>query len=326
LGRRGIKNPAEVNMSSVIREYLSSPEHANLMASHPKVEIRSELEQSLPAIVGSHVHLSKSVMNLVTNAVEAIPSAGGSVTIATRFVVLEAPLRGSVEVPPGRYVSMVVTDTGIGIPAQDLQHIFEPFYSRKKLGRSGSGLGLTVIWGTVTDHNGYVTVESAEHAGTTFSLYFPISEQAQRTQNEEPTVDQLYGNGERILLVDDIEEQRTMGFEILQQLGYEGKLAASGEEAISCVREREYDLVILDMIMEPGIDGVETFLSIRQLRPRQRAIIMSGYSETSRVREAMNLGVAAFLQKPYSLTEFGRVIRQALQHRIEPGMNGEGSF
>lgn len=313
LARRGIRSETEVNLNAVIEEYMSSPEYAQLMANHPAVEIRRELDPLLPGIVGSQVHLSKSLMNLVTNAVEAIPHEGGLVTITTQPVELSAPLKGSAEVPPGRYAAVMVADTGIGISAEDLNRIFEPFYSKKKLGWSGSGLGMTVIWGTVTDHNGYITVDSTERSGTTFSLYFPISEQARQNLNMKPTVDQLRGHGERILLVDDLEEQRTMGSDLLEQLGYEVETAANGEDTISFIRDREYDLVILDMIMEPGIDGLETFLRIREIRPKQRAIIMSGYSETSRVREAMNLGVTAYVQKPYSLIDFGRAIRLALE-------------
>jgi two-component system cell cycle sensor histidine kinase/response regulator CckA len=276
------------------------------------VEVRCELDPLLPEIIGSHVHLLKSVMNLVTNAVEAIQDGQGLVTVTTRSVEIGAQLRSSTEVPPGCYVVVSVADTGVGIPEEDLKHIFEPFYSRKKLGRSGSGLGLTVIWGTVTDHDGYVTVESAERRGTTFSLHFPISEEPRQTPSEEPSVAQLRGNGERVLLVDDVEEQRTMGAHLLEQLRYTVETAASGEDALSRVEGRKYDLVILDMIMEPGIDGLETYLRLREIRPDQRVIIISGYAETSRVRDAMDLGVVAYVQKPYSLTDFGRAVRGAL--------------
>jgi ligand-binding sensor domain-containing protein/nitrogen-specific signal transduction histidine kinase/CheY-like chemotaxis protein len=314
LARRGMSEETVLDLNAVVTEYLCSPEHLMLMAGHPGIELEQELDPDLPRINGFLHHLSKTLMNLVANAVEAIPEAGGRIRIVTRVEELNVPLRGYEDVVAGRYAVLLVSDTGSGIDEQDVERIFEPFYSKKKLGRSGTGLGMTVVWGTVADHNGYITVDSSEQSGTDFTLYFPAGETQQLIEEQPAESDELpCGNGEQVLLVDDVAEQRRLGGIMLEQLGYQVDTVASGEEAVSCLRGQEYSVVVLDMIMEPGMDGLDTFREIRNHRPQQRAIIVSGYSESARVREAIKLGVMAYVQKPYTLATIGRALQRALQ-------------
>jgi len=176
LARRAVPLKAPVDLNGVIREYLESPEGKKLRSDYPNVQIEKNLAPGLRLILGSPVHLSKTVMNLVLNAVEAIP-AEGRVVLSTRSLQPKEPIRGYEVIEPGEYAVLRVTDTGVGISARDLEKIFEPFYTKKAMGRSGSGLGMAIVWGTVKDHRGYVDVKSEEGKGTTFDLYFPVPAQ-----------------------------------------------------------------------------------------------------------------------------------------------------
>jgi signal transduction histidine kinase len=173
LARRAVPVKTPVNLNEVIAEYLESPEGSKLQSDYPKVQISKDLEPGLRPILGSSVHLSKTVMNLVLNAVEAVPEEG-RVVLSTRSVRLKEGVKGYEMIEPGEYAVLSVADTGIGISARDVEKIFEPFYTKKAMGRSGSGLGMAIVWGTLKDHRGYVDVKSEEGKGTTFDLYFPM--------------------------------------------------------------------------------------------------------------------------------------------------------
>jgi CheY-like chemotaxis protein len=248
-------------------------------------------------------------MNLVNNAAEAMER--GHIQITTRNEKLDRPLKGYEEAGPGEYVVLTVSDTGTGISALDLDHIFEPFYTKKALGRSGTGLGLTVVWNTVHDHGGYIDVKSSEE-GTTFDLFFPKTDE-KREQEPKTSLDGLFGDGQIILVVDDIPAQRQIATLMLKRLGYTAYAVDSGEEALSYLESHEVDLVLLDMLMEPGISGLETYSKIVDIKGQQKAIIASGYSKTSDVSEAQRLGAGTFLRKPYTLANLGIALRNELQ-------------
>lgn len=174
LARRAVPVKAAVNLNELIDEYLESPEEGKLQSEHPEVRIEKDLDPSLQPILGSPVHLSKTLMNLVLNAAEAIPETG-RVTLSTRDVRLKEEIKGYEIIERGEYAVLSVSDTGVGISAKDLEKIFEPFYTKKAMGRSGSGLGMAIVWGTMKDHRGYVDVRSEVGKGTTFDLYFPVA-------------------------------------------------------------------------------------------------------------------------------------------------------
>ena len=180
LARRVVPLKAPVDLNGVIREYLESPEGSKLQSDYPNVQIEKDLEPGLHLILGSPVHLSKTVMNLALNAVEAIPSEG-RVVLSTRSLQLKEAIKGYEMIEPGEYAVISVKDTGVGISGRNLEKIFEPFYTKKAMGRSGSGLGMAIVWGTVKDHRGYVDVKSEEGKGTTFDLYFPVPSETQAT-------------------------------------------------------------------------------------------------------------------------------------------------
>jgi CheY-like chemotaxis protein len=205
-----------------------------------------------------------------------------------------------------------VADSGVGISAEDLQRIFEPFFTKKKMGRSGTGLGMAVVWGTVQDHKGHIDVQSTEGRGTEVTAYFPATREAFSRSAPEPSLERFRGAGETILVVDDMSEQREIAARIIAQLGYNATSVDSGEKAVEFLRHQKADLLILDMIMEPGIDGLETFHRVKKSNPRQRAIITSGYAETDRVRRAQRLGAGGYLKKPYTVHNLAAAIKAEL--------------
>jgi PAS domain S-box-containing protein len=313
LARRGVETTAVVDVNQIVTDYLTSPEFSRLKLDHPNVATEVHLDEQLLNIVGSPVHLSKTIMNLVVNAAEAITD-GGTIVIRSENRHLDRLTIGYNEVVRGDFVILAVSDTGIGIATEDLERIFEPFYTKKAMGRSGTGLGMAVVWGTVKDHRGHIDIKSRVGKGTDVTLYFPATRQALH-RNECLPIDAFKGKGEAVLVVDDIKEQREIAGEILVKLGYSVATAASGEDALEHLRRQPADLVVLDMIMEPGIDGLETYRRILGLRPGQKTVIASGYSESVRVREAQRMGAGVYVKKPYLLETFGRAVRAELDKR-----------
>jgi PAS domain S-box-containing protein len=312
LARRGVSISKVVNLNDIINEYLESPQLAKLKSFHPLVKVQIHLDSALLNIKGSPVHLSKTVMNLVSNAAEAMPE-GGTVQIKAENQYIDRPIKGYDDVEEGDYVVLTVSDSGIGILPEEITQIFEPFYTKKVMGRSGTGLGMAVVWGTVKDHKGYIHVESDIGRLTVFKLYFPVTREQDAEYNPNKTSVDYHGNGESILIVDDVKEQREIASKILSQLGYSVKTAESGEQALELLKRAPVDLVVLDMIMVPGIDGLETYERIIELNPKQRAIIASGYSETDRVKKAQRLGAGKYVKKPYTVRKIGLAVKGELK-------------
>jgi two-component system cell cycle sensor histidine kinase/response regulator CckA len=314
LARRGVQTLEAVNLNTIVEEYLEAPEFRKLCSYHPDVTVKADLAQDLLGIQGSVIHLKKTIMNLVSNAAEAQPT-GGTITLATRNRHLDRPFRGFEEIRAGDFVVLEVTDHGLGIAEEDMARVFEPFYTKKVMGRSGTGLGMAVVWGTVQDHEGFIDITSKEGVGTTFSLYFPVSREPAAQRRDNIPVEEYMGKRETVLVVDDVKEQREIAANILGKLNYDVATAASGEAAVAHVQDHAVDLLVLDMIMEPGIDGLETYRRILTVCPGQRAIIASGFSETDRVREAQRLGVGEYLKKPYTLERIGLAVKEELSKK-----------
>jgi len=311
MARRGVTVAEVVNLNAVVQSYVKSPECKKLAAYHPNVRFSLDLDETLSNIEGSPVHLSKTLMNLVSNAAEAMPE-GGKLTIRTRNQYIDKPIRGYDDLHEGDYVVLTVSDTGVGISKKDQKHVFEPFYTKKVMGRSGTGLGMSVVWATVKDHKGYIDISSQKGHGTHITLYFPITEKEIASRTETIPMEALAGRGESILVVDDAKEQREIANLMLTKLGYRVTTVASGEAAVEHIKTHQVDLVVLDMIMDPGMDGLTTYKEIVRLNPSQRAIVASGFSESERVKEAQKLGVGAYVKKPYVMRDIGMAIRAEL--------------
>jgi PAS domain S-box-containing protein len=308
---RGVATTKEpLNINDMVRDYLNSPELKKLKEFHPTVAIQTNLDSNLLNVRGSHIHIRKVVMNLVSNASESIEGIG-NVTISTENRYIDRPLKGYDDVNTGEYAVLAVSDDGSGISSYDLERIFEPFYTKKVMGRSGTGLGLAVVWNVIQDHKGYIDVKSDEE-GTTFELYFPITRDEISDQALSKPIKAFKGKGEKILIVDDVESQRDITCKILETLGYKTKVVSSGEEAVEYLKENKVDLILLDMIMDPGINGRETYERIIEIHPRQKAIIVSGFAETDEVREAQKLGAGKYIKKPLTLEKIGLAVREEL--------------
>jgi PAS domain S-box-containing protein len=311
LARRNVDISEVVNLNTVVSDYCRTPEFEMLKTSHPKVSFEVTLEENLLNLRGSPLHLGKTVMNLVSNAAEAT-AAGGRVVVGTQNRYLDRPILGYDNMEEGDYVVLTVSDNGQGISQTDIGKIFEPFYTRKIMGRSGTGLGLAVVWGTVKDHRGYIDVKSEEGKGSIFTLYFPVTRDEAMKSRGNATFEQYQGRGESILVVDDVAEQRELARRMLTRIGYRVATVSSGEEAIRYLRTHQADLLVLDMIMGSGLDGYETYQKIHESNPQQKAIIVSGFSETDRVRKAQALGAGAYVPKPYIMEQIGLAVRQEL--------------
>ena len=309
LARRGVIVKDVLNLNEIILSYLSSPEFKKLKDLYPGFQLQTQLDPNLLNTLGSFVHLSKTVMNLVYNAAESMPD-GGEISIVTENRYLDKPISGYDHVKEGDYVILSLSDGGVGISSKDTKRIFEPFYTKKIMGRrSGTGLGMAVVWGTIKDHNGYIDVKSREGKGTTFRLYFPVTRKDLAEEKTPIAIEDYMSGGESILVVDDVENQRIIATSLLSRLGYHVTAVSSGEEAVEYMKNAKADLLVLDMIMDPGIDGLETYKRILKLHPAQKAVIVSGFSETIRVKEAQKLGAGAYVRKPYLLEKIGLAIR-----------------
>jgi len=303
------KEPLYLN--ELVRDYVNSPEFKKLEQIHPTVTVNTNLEKDLLNIGGSYVHIRKVVMNLVSNASEAIEGSG-IVTISTMNRYVDRPIRGYDHVKTGEYVVLSVSDNGSGISSDDRERIFEPFYTKKIMGRTGTGLGLAVVWNTVQDHKGYIDVTS-DRNGTKFELYFPITRDKLSCKDLSIPINDYKGNGEMILVIDDVESQREISCKMLDTLGYKTETVSSGEEAVEYLKGHIADLILLDMIMEPGINGRETYERIIKIHPNQKAIIVSGYAETAEVKEAQKLGAGKYIKKPLTLEKIGMAVKEELE-------------
>ena len=315
LARRGVSVTEVMNLNQLIDQYLNSPENRKILEYHPGISVETHLQGEIFNILGSPVHLSKTIMNLVSNAAEAMPS-GGVIRIVTENNYIDSPIRGYDTVEEGDYVKLTVADIGVGISPEDIDRIFEPFYTKKTMGRSGTGLGMAVVWGTVKDHNGYIDVQSELGEGTVFTIYLPITRKKLPSEEPDKLTTEYMGRGESILVVDDVQQQREIASGMLQKLGYNVLSVPSGEEAILYMQQNTADLLVLDMIMNPGIDGLETYKKILEVHPRQKAIIASGFSESKQVKAAQKMGAGSYLKKPYSFETIGLAVKEELERKM----------
>lgn len=314
---RGSRTPKKTaNLNTLIQNYLNSIEHQTIAAQFKQVTIETDLAGDLLNMDCSDVHIGKVLMNLINNALEATEQSG-RILLSTCNRVLDTPFKEYEFINTGEYIALTVSDNGSGIPEDALTKIFDPFYSKKKMGRSGTGLGLAIVWSTVHDHNGYITVRSNED-GTSFDLFFPAT---RKKLDEAPigiSLNAYKGHGETILIVDDQETQRLIASNLLTELNYQPFAVASGEEAVAYLQQNKADLVLLDMIMEPGINGRETYEQILTINPAQKAIIASGFSEDSEVEKLHELGSIQFIKKPYGIDQIGIAVKQTLLRHEEP--------
>jgi len=278
-----------------------------------KATLNINLPEDLPAVSGDAAQLTQVVMNLITNASDAIGDGKGVITVTGRLLGSEADIPSgafvSDEMPHGRYICIEVSDTGCGMSLETMERIFEPFFTTKATGR---GLGMAAVMGIVHSHKGALWLTSEEGKGTTFQVFLPAAKKESHSTTfmmRDQTTDLWKGSG-LILLVDDEEELRLVGTKMLEHIGFAVITAATGKEAIEVFQKRKKDIeaVLLDLTM-PEMDGEETFNALKKIDSTAKVIIVSGFSLQEIEERFNNRGLLGALHKPYTLKELKKILR-----------------
>ncbi|PKK83225.1 MAG: hypothetical protein CVT49_09465 [candidate division Zixibacteria bacterium HGW-Zixibacteria-1] len=314
LARRGRYEMTHIKLNDVLKSYFDSLSFMQLAKKKPEIDVLVSLTADDSSIFGSKLHLEKVLMNLVHNAFEAITN-DGTITVSTEKIRINRLEYTGMEIELRDYMALRVKDSGAGIAPEDMHKIFEPYFSKKVMGHSGSGLGLSVVYGIVKDHKGYYDISSEYTKGTEFVLYFPFSTEEKISDSKTPADDGAVGvaGNETILVVDDSAEQRDISREMLENMGYTVFTAQNGHAGVDFLKTHEVDLVALDMIMEDGFDGLDTFQEILKFKPNQPTIVVSGYSATDRVQTMLNLGASTYVRKPFGFESLGKAVRTTLE-------------
>lgn len=307
-GVASTRKPCTLN--KIIDQYFNSPEYEKLKPQMDNIKLIRKLDENILNISCSEIHIKKCVMNLVMNAIEAMDTIG-ELIISTRNQYVDTPFSMGQYMEKGEYAVLSVKDSGHGIQEEDRERIFDPFYTKKVMGMSGTGLGLSVVWNTVQDHNGGIIVTSSDK-GTIFDLYFPVDRNNLVEESMIEEVVDIHGNGESVLIIDDESLQQEIASGMLSFLGYNTNYVSSGKEALLWLANNSVDILLLDMIMPSGLSGFQTYKEILKIHPNQKAIIASGYSQNKDVESTLKLGAGRFIKKPYTMDLLGK----AMQHEL----------
>ncbi|OGP51705.1 MAG: hypothetical protein A2Y79_02180 [Deltaproteobacteria bacterium RBG_13_43_22] len=272
-----------------------------------EIRIHRQFQEDLWTVEVDQGQIEQALLNLYVNAWQAMPG-GGSIFLETQNIVFTS--YGSYQLNPGKYVKISITDTGEGMEENIIERIFEPFFTTKEMGR-GTGLGLAMVYGIIKSHGGSIFARSQKGQGSTFSIYLPASDK-KMVLEEKPVQNPVRGD-ETVLLVDDEEVILMVTREILENLGYLVLTANNGQEAISLFQEKHQgiSLVILDMIM-PDIKGSQTYDQLKKIDAGVKVLLSSGYSIDGQPAQLLERGCKAFIQKPYTVSELSRKVREVL--------------
>ncbi|MEW6721587.1 MAG: ATP-binding protein [Thermodesulfobacteriota bacterium] len=281
------------------------------------VDFATETQEDLWMVRADPNQMDQILMNLCVNARDAMP-AGGKLVVSTANVTLDAPLaERELTIPPGRYVTLRVSDNGVGMNEEILSRIFEPFFTTKKQGK-GTGLGLATVYGIVKQSGGYILVSSSPLEGTAFTVYLPVAEEKEQdAQEERREADDREPEGDKtILLVEDEDMVRELAVEIFKGSGYNVLDAPNGPSALEIVGRHEgrIDLLVTDLVM-PGMNGIELAEKVVDARPGTPVLYMSGYAEDAKKLFARMAPGRAFLQKPITPRLLSRKAREVLNAR-----------
>ncbi len=285
-----------------------------LLRTLPKmIEIKTVLPEDLKLIHADIGQIEQVILNLAVNAKDAMPN-GGRLLIESKSVVVsgESYLR-TLDINPGAYVVLSVSDTGRGMNKEVLSHIFEPFYTTKGP-KGGTGLGLAMVYGIVKEHRGHITCYSEPEHGTTFNIYLPAIDENEAEHVELTDEEKPLGGTETILLVDDEEPLRDLGTRMLSRAGYDVLTAANGKEALDVLAMnsgKTISLVILDLIM-PEMDGRQCLERLLRMDPGTRILISSGFSDFQTVRLEMGNRARGYVAKPFRSTDLLKTVRNVL--------------
>lgn len=309
MGRRGHYNLEVLNLNRIIQRAIKEIDPCS-----PAAVIDLDLAEDLRNIKGGGTQIHRVIANLLCNALDAIHS-DGRINIRSENYRADGATGTYTSIPAGEYVMLTISDNGCGIEEALIDKIFDPFFTSKSTDKKrGSGLGLSVVDSVMKDHHGFVDLKTTAGEGTSFFLYFPITRETVSTDQAVS----YEGGSESVLVVDDESLQRDVSCELLSRLGYRVDSVDNGEKAVDLLKQNQRDLIVLDMIMPPGIDGAETYRRILQIHPMQKAIIVSGYSESDRVRLALELGAGDFIKKPFTLNQIAIAVKKELGRAAKP--------
>jgi two-component system cell cycle sensor histidine kinase/response regulator CckA len=274
-----------------------------------EIKIYKKYQKDIWAVKADQAQIEQVLLNLYVNAWQAMPG-GGDLYLQTENAVLDRKFVRAIDLKPGKYVKLSVTDTGVGMDEKTRKRIFDPFFSTRKMGR-GTGLGLASAYGIVKNHGGYINVASEKGEGTTFTMYLPATEE--KVMREKKPTERLMKGEETILLVDDEAMILDVGRQMLEKMGYKVITADSGKTALDIYRKKRDDisLVILDIIM-PGMGGGETYDKMKKVNPDVRVLLSSGYSIDGEATEILKRGCNGFIQKPFSVSGLSLKLREIL--------------
>lgn len=314
---RGTEQPkVATNINEIIIRYLNSLEHGERMANYPQVSIQTKLHKNVRNICCSPPHLHKLLLNLFGNSMEALVD-GGTINVTTENCSFVHPLHSIENAPyeknqPSDHIKITISDDGPGVSKSDAERIFEPFYSTKIMGKSGSGLGLSIVWNIVQEHKGWIELKD-NNPGAFFEIYIPSTEEEVCPINNRYSKALERGEGEEILIIDDQIEQNEILEKSLSNLGYQTYSVTSGEKGLEFLQSHPVDLILLDMIMGDGLNGRETLEKIRQRNPDQKAIVISGYAKRDEITRTKALGISCFIEKPVTISSLSSSIRTSLK-------------
>jgi PAS domain S-box-containing protein len=291
-------------------------------------QVRQILERTIPKMVAMEIRphqglwtinadpiqIEQMLLNLGSNAADAMPDGGRLILETDNLTLDQGDGRDQLDLKPGRYVRLTVSDTGQGMDPETMEHIFDPFFTTKALGK-GTGLGLASVYGIVKSHGGHINCYSEKGLGTTFKIYLPTADPTIAEPDDDLAAKPVRGGTETILLVDDEEMVRNFGRKLLERFGYTVLTAASGEEALEIytVRPRDLGLVIMDIGM-PGMGGYKCFHEIMRHDPTARVLIATGYAAGGQVEQALAAGAAGYVGKPYQVAELLGKVREILDN------------
>lgn len=274
-----------------------------------EITVHQDLSENLYGIKADQGQIEQVLLNLYVNAADAMPG-GGDLVLKTLNITDEDITGKPYKVKPGNYVLLTVRDTGVGMDKKTMERVFEPFFTTKGFA-NGTGLGMASAYGIIKAHRGYIDVDSEKGQGTTFTIYLPATEK-KVIEEKEASVELVRGK-ETVILVDDEESVLDAGEQMLRKLGYEVLLAGNGKQTLESYGKNQdkIDLVLLDMVM-PVMGGGETFDRLKEINPKVKVLLSSGYSMEGEATEILKRGCDGFIQKPFNIEQLSQKIREIL--------------